>query len=126
VPSALLQIRSHKFNIFDLSKTSSKPLKVLFLAAVDDFNLPNQLQLPQDKLASLAQDLQDACHANSYHGAAHAADMTQMAVYILHKDGLGAALPPLLLFAVLLAAAGHDAAHCGELLLLPCMPQLLC
>jgi hypothetical protein len=122
-PSALLQIRSHKFNIFDLAKASKKPLKALVLAAVDAFDLTSQLQLPRDKLESLAEDLQDSYNSNSYHGAVHAADMTQMAACILHKDGLGAALSPLLLFAVLLAAAGHDAAHCGEL---PLLPQTHC
>jgi hypothetical protein len=114
VPSTLLQVRSHSFNIFNLAKATPQPLKFLFLATVQDFDLINKLQLPKDKLERLADDLQDAYNQNSYHGAVHAADMTQMAACILHKDGLGAALSPLMLFGVLLAAAGHDAAHTGE------------
>jgi cAMP-specific phosphodiesterase 4/high affinity cAMP-specific and IBMX-insensitive 3',5'-cyclic phosphodiesterase 8 len=109
-----LQIRSHSFDIFELSKSTHKPLKVLFLAAVQDFDLIKKLQLDEDKLERLAEDLQDAYNSNNYHSATHAADMTQMTACIMHKDGLGAALTPLMLFGVLLAAAGHDAAHTGE------------
>lgn len=114
MPSLLLQVRQHNFNVFDLRQVTNKPLKAVFYHAAKDFGLCQSLRLPSCKLDALADDLQAAYNSNPYHGASHAADTLQNAVYMLHKDVLGAALPPVVLFAVLLAAAGHDAAHCGE------------
>jgi hypothetical protein len=120
----LLQTHQHSFNVFELRKTTDKPLKEVFLQAVEEFDLANKLQLSSDKLESVADSLQAAYNNNSYHSAIHPADTTQNAVHVLHKDGLGAALPLLVLFAVLLAAAGHDAAHCGECSLPNCTADL--
>jgi hypothetical protein len=113
-----LQMRKHSFNVFRLSKYSGKPLKAVFLGAVEEFGLAEKLHMDSSKLESLADDLQAAYNRNPYHSALHAADTTQMMAYLLHQDNLAAALSPLDMFALLLAAAGHDAAHCGERCLL--------
>jgi hypothetical protein len=120
LPSTLLQLSTleHEFNVFDLSKVTDKPLKFAFLGALQDFGLIEKLEFPFSKVERLADSLQAVYNANSYHSATHAADTTQMMAHLLHQDNLAAAMSPLEMFAALLAAAGHDAAHCGKCCLL--------
>lgn len=89
-------------------------LASLLYSSFNFFDLPNLLGLPLDTVDELVELVQCSYLENRYHNELHAADVLFKVVSMVYHDKRLQGLPPVLVFAVLLSAAGHDSGHTGE------------
>ncbi|CAD7700845.1 unnamed protein product [Ostreobium quekettii] len=100
------------FDIFKVAEMG-KPLEVVAMAMLEDFELVTKLNLDYAKLTKFFKAVEENYLDNPYHNNIHAADVVQALGVILARDDLKSRFTDLELLAMLLAAVVHDVAHPG-------------
>jgi len=116
-PSAAMRVDAWDFDV--LKDNPAAPLVEVGTAVFKLHRLPSSLGLPEPKLQAFLKALEAGyLPGNAYHNPLHAADVLAAASYLssraqrpLGGSKAGGALKPHELFALFLAAAGHDVGH---------------
>jgi len=95
--------------------SSGRPLAIVGMILLDQFDLPNRLNLNQSRIRNFLEKVEDGYDArNPYHNSTHGADVTQRFATLVNLSRLREwAIGDSDLLAALLAALLHDFLHPG-------------
>jgi len=105
-----------KFDVFTVAELcEGRPLTVVAMKVFDNHDLLEKMQIPRRKMLGFLNAVETAYMkaGNPYHNSVHAADVVQSVSVFLFPWGVAADLTDSEVFACVLSAIIHDAAHPG-------------
>lgn len=115
VIKALKPIDKWEFDVFSIPSSGYTPLKWVLMDLLSRYNLLERFRISPHVLVAFAERLEAGYEIfkNPYHNSKHAADVTQTIHFLISHTGMLHWLTELEIFAMIIAAAGHDFEHTG-------------
>jgi calcium/calmodulin-dependent 3',5'-cyclic nucleotide phosphodiesterase len=115
VIKALKPIDKWEFDVFSIPSSGYTPLKWVLMDLLSRYNLLERFRISPQVLVAFAERLEAGYEIfqNPYHNSKHAADVTQTIHFLISHTGMLHWLTELEIFAMIIAAAGHDFEHTG-------------
>lgn len=115
VLKSLKTIDKWEFDVFKIPHAGFTPLKWVLMDLLSRYNLLERFRISPTVLVAFAERLERGYEIfqNPYHNSKHAADVTQTIHFLISHTGMLHWLTELEIFAMIIAAAGHDFEHTG-------------
>ncbi|KAI9003628.1 hypothetical protein BC832DRAFT_532098, partial [Gaertneriomyces semiglobifer] len=105
---------SWNFDMFHFTEmTNGHPLFFSGMYIVEGNEKLRELDIDFEKMRNWLLMIEQEYHPHPYHNVIHAADVLHALNYLLIEDSIGVHFSPLEVFALVIAAAGHDIDHPG-------------
>ena len=98
---------------FDVLKYNTQELCDVCSYLFDVFHLLDEFKCSMATMNMFLLEMSGRYNSNPYHNFPHAVDVTQTVYRVVMVPGLNLVLSPLEIFAMLVAAIGHDVGHPG-------------